>query len=167
MDLGQIASAVGSLKVAGEIAVSLINLKTMAEVQAKAIELNQKIISAQHDVFAANAAQTALINQIRELESQIAAMKAWDTEKQRYKLASPETGAVVCALKKDMSNGEPPHYLCANCFKQGKQSILNDLPGKRNSHWWEWTCPNCEASARTGYTGPTRPKYAEELAVRG
>src|SRR5258708_31971744 len=126
MDMGSIATAVNSLKVAGDIAVSLVNLKTMAEVQAKAIELNQKIITAQHDIFAANAAQSAFIQRISELEKEITQMEAWETEKQRYKLASLEMGAVVQALKKDMSHGEPPHYLCANCFKQGKQSVLND-----------------------------------------
>ena len=162
MDMGQIASAVSSLKVAGDLAVGLVNLKTMAEVQAKAIELNQKIISAQHDIFAANATQSVLIERVRELEGQIAVMKAWDTEKQRYKLASPETGALVYALQRVMSNGEPPHYLCANCFKQGRPSILNDLP-KAKERWHYWICPNCESASPTGYSGPCPPKYAEDI----
>ena len=37
IDMGSISSAVGSLKVAGDIAKGLISLNTMAEVQAKAI----------------------------------------------------------------------------------------------------------------------------------
>jgi hypothetical protein len=61
MDFGSITAAVGSLKAAGEIAKGLIGLKSDAEVQAKAIELNQKIIDAQHQIFAANTAQTSLL----------------------------------------------------------------------------------------------------------
>ena len=161
MDLGQITSAVSSLKVAGDIAVGLINLKTMAEVQSKAIELNQKIIAAQHDIFAANAAQTALIERVRELEKQIAEMKAWEGQKQRYKLAIPSSGATVYALRKSMSNGEPPHYLCTNCFQAGKPSILQNLKDKEG--WHVLVCANCKAIVRTPYRGSSPAKYAEEI----
>jgi hypothetical protein len=53
----------------------------MAEVQSKAIELNQKIIDAQHQIFAANASQTTVVERARELEGQVARMKDWDTQK--------------------------------------------------------------------------------------
>jgi hypothetical protein len=75
MDIASIVGAVNSLKVAGDIAKGLISLNTMAEVQSKAIELNQKIIDAQHQIFAANAAQTELVERIRELEGQVTRMK--------------------------------------------------------------------------------------------
>ena len=55
--LAEILAAANSLRTAGQIAAGLINLKTTIEVQAKAIELNQLILSAQTDLFAANAAQ--------------------------------------------------------------------------------------------------------------
>ena len=92
MDMGSIAAAASSLKVAGEIAAGLISLKNMAEVQAKAIELNQKLIAAQHEIFAANAAHSTLVQRVRELEQQIAEMKAWHEQKKRYKLTNPWEG---------------------------------------------------------------------------
>lgn len=101
----------------------MISLKTMAEVQAKAIELNAKILSAQHELFAANAAQSQFIERIRELEEQIANKEAWNAQKQRYRLATPYSGVTAFALQKAMSNGEPPHYVCANCFQGGKLAI--------------------------------------------
>lgn len=88
MDIGSITAAVNSLRVAGDIAKGLINVHTAAEVQSKAIELNQQIIDAQHQIFAANAAQTALLEYIRELEDQVASMKEWEAQKQRYSLAA-------------------------------------------------------------------------------
>src|SRR5258708_4023297 len=101
MDMGSIAAAANSLKVAGDIAAGLIGLKTMSEVQAKAMELNQKIITAQHDLFAANAALVASSQRIAELEKQIAQMKAWDEQKKRYKLVAPWEGnpPLVYALR--------------------------------------------------------------------
>lgn len=127
MDIGSIAAATASLKVAGEIAVGLINLRADAEIQAKAIELNQKIIAAQHDVFAANAAQSALIQRIGDLEKEIAHIKAWEETKQRYKLISPWNGAFVYALKAQCDTSEPPHWLCEKCYEDGRKSILHDL----------------------------------------
>ena len=97
MDMGSIAAAASSLKVAGDIAAGLISLKTMIEVQGKAIELNQKIIAAQHEIFAANAAQTVLVQRVDELERQIAQMKAWDEQKKRYKLTNPWAGKPALA----------------------------------------------------------------------
>jgi hypothetical protein len=108
MDIGSIAAAVNSLRTAGDIAKGLISLNTMTEVQSMAIELNQKIIEAQHQIFAANAAQTALVERIRDLEGHIARMKDWDAQKQRYQLVTPYSGIPVYALKKSMSEGEGP-----------------------------------------------------------
>lgn len=151
MDMGQIGAAVGSLKAAADIAIGLINLKTMTEVQAKAIELNGKIIAAQHELFAVNAQQSAMVERIRQLEGEIAAMKAWGAEKQRYQLAAPFAGAAVYAVKKAVSNAEPPHYLCASCFKKGEPSILQ--LGRDKEQWTFFGCPICGSQARTGYKG--------------
>ena len=103
MDISSIAGAVTALKGASDIAKGLMSLHTMAEVQTKAIELNQALIDAQHQIFSANAAQTTLVERIRNLVGQIASMKDWDAQKQRYSLASPFRGAMVYALKKSMS----------------------------------------------------------------
>src|SRR5258708_6226236 len=161
MDMGSIAAAVNSLKVAGDIAVSLVNLKTMAEVQAKAIELNQKIITAQHDIFAANAAQSALIQRVSELEKEIASVKAWEAQKQRYQLAIPFAGITVYALKKSMSDGEPSHYICANCYHNGKRAMIQHVRDKDG--WILITCSACKAAGHTRYRGIGPDQYAEDV----
>ncbi len=163
VDMGSIAAAVGSLRAAGEIAIGLVNLKTMAEVQAKAIELNQKIIAAQHDIFSAHAAQTASIQRISELEKQIADMEAWEAQKKRYQMVNPLAGGIVYALKKSMSDGEPPHYICASCYQAGERSILQD--GKDKDHWTFLICPipTCKSTVPTSYRGYPERKYAEDI----
>lgn len=161
MDFGQIAGAVSSLKVAGDIAKGLMSLHTMAEVQSKAIELNEKIIAAQHQIYEANAAQTTLIERVRELEGQIAAMKNWDAEKQRYKLATPYSGVTVYALQKSMSDGEPPHYVCANCFQNRKRAILANTVAKDG--FVAIVCAACKFVAQTRARGLGPAKYAEEI----
>jgi len=63
-----------------------------------------------------------------------------------------------------MCHGEPPHYLCANCFKQGKASPVNDMPAPGSKdRWHSWYCPNCKSAPLTGYSGPDATKYAEDF----
>lgn len=161
MDMASIAAAISSLKVAGDIAVGLINLKSATDVNTIAVELNQKILAAQHALFEANATQTALVERIRELEGQIAAMKDWDAQKKRYKLVTPYTGVTVYAMQQSMCDGEPPHYICANCFQNNKRSMLAHTTNKEG--WVAIVCAVCKFSAQTRYRGLGPPKYAEEI----
>jgi len=171
MDISSIAAAVNSLKVAGDIAKGLISLNTMAEVQSKAIELNQKIIDAQHRIFEANATQSELVERVRELEGQIARMKDWDAQKQRYKLAAPFPSCMVFALQKSMSDGQPAHYLCAACFHKGQPSILQGREGRMPKEggriYAAYVCPTCKSEAFTKWMNVTPPEYFEDVRPQG
>jgi hypothetical protein len=162
--VGSITAAVGSLKAAGDIAKGLISLKTTTEVQAKAIELNEKIIDAQHQIFAANAAQTTLLERVRELEVDLARINDWKTQKLRYKLAAPFIGCMVYALQKSMSDGEPAHYLCTACFQRGHRSILQGRetngPGRSTAVYY---CFACKAEAKTQWGNVSPPQYFEDI----
>lgn len=162
MDMGSIAAAANSLKVAGDIAAGLISLKTMTEVQAKAIELNQKIISAQHELFSANAAQTTLAQRVSELERQIAQMKAWDEQKKRYKLVNPWEGnpALAYALRESLKESEAAHWICTKCYDDGRRTIL--LPKEDKNGYVLLACPTCKAETNTGYRGIGAAEYAKE-----
>jgi hypothetical protein len=166
MDFAAIGAAVTSLRMAGDVAKGLISLNTMAEVQSKAIELNEKIIDAQHRIFEANAAQTELVERVRQLEGQIARMKDWDAQKQRYKLAAPFAGCMVYALQKSMSEGQPPHYLCASCFQKSDPSILQSREGRQTKEGrvrGNFYCPACRSEAVTGYMNAVAPEYFEDI----
>jgi hypothetical protein len=166
--LGEIVAATTGLKAISDIAVGLQNLKTTAEIHAKAIELNQQILAVQKELFAAHAAQTALVDRVRDLEGQIARMKNWDAQKQRYKLAAPFPGCMVYALQKSMSGGETPHYLCASCFDKGERSILQGREGRQTKEGKPhaaYYCPNpsCRSEATTRYYNVTQPQYFEDI----
>jgi hypothetical protein len=161
MDFSAIGAAVTSLRLAGDIAKGLISLNTMAEVQAKAIELNEKIIDAQHRIFEANAAQSELVERVRKLEGEIARMKDWEAEKQRYQLVVPFTGCTVYALKASMSNGEAAHYLCANCFQEGKRSFLQVMRPKPG--YLHFVCAGCNSQMDTRLNEIGPAKYAEDV----
>ena len=65
----------------------------------------------------------------------------WDSEKQRYELTDVGDGNFAYVLKAAMRGSEPPHYVCANCYRQGKASILNHMHTRGMGDLL--TCPAC------------------------
>ena len=164
--------AFSSLKTMSDIAKGMVSLHTMTEVQAKAIELNEKIIETQQQIFAAHSTQTTLVDRVRELEGQIVRMQDWDTQKQRYKLATPFPGCMIYAVQKSMSEGEPAHYLCAACFQKGQKSILQGMEGSqpKQNHgraYSRYVCSSCTSEAITHYMNVAPPKFFEDMQTEG
>lgn len=117
MDLIAIQAAISSLKSATDISRSLLEMKSMADVQGKVIELQSALLEAQNNALSATTAQFELQERIRELETQLKGRSDWDAQKSRYALVNPWQGpAQTYALKRSEAQGEEPHFACANCF---------------------------------------------------
>ena len=159
IDMHMIQGTIASLKFAGDVAKSLLELKTLGDVQGKVIELQSAILSAQSSALSANAEQSAMVEEIRALKEELASVKAWESEKQRYKLISPWTGGVAYALKETMANGEPPHLICTKCYEDGRKSILNPFSDGRG--FVVYGCPICNSQIPTGFRGGVGPMYSD------
>jgi Zn finger protein HypA/HybF involved in hydrogenase expression len=145
--LTDIRGALGALQSASNIIKTFAGMRGDSENSAKLLELQKQIMAAQTSAIQANAAQTALIERVRDLEAQIAKFETWNAEKQRYELKAISPGALAYALKAEASGSEPPHYICQTCYEKGKKSILQFSPstmvdvGIPNT----FDCPDCEA----------------------
>ena len=159
MDMTMIQGAIASLKTASDIVIGMSKLNTLAQVQAKSIELGQIIVAAQSATFSAHAAQSAMVEEVRTLKEEVVRVKAWESQKQRYKLSSPSTGSLVYALKESISNGEPPHWICTKCYEDGRKSILNP---KEEGHSCLYVCPVCKSQIPSAYRSPSQAKYAQD-----
>ena len=149
---------VSSISTFGLIVKGLQSIKDLAvgvEVKSKVTELYDVILAGQQAALEENIKQRALLDTVRELEEKIASMEAWDTEKQRYQLAPPWTGAVIYALKKSAGDTEPAHWICTTCYQQGKKSILNDVhkTPPKGPHELGLGCPVCNTYIPSQYSG--------------
>jgi hypothetical protein len=115
--VGEALAGLSALKTAFDIAKGLKDLDDAVRRNAAVIELQEKILAAQQ-------AQAALIEQVGELEKEVTGLKAWDAEKQRYKLTEVRPGMMTYTLKEGMEKGEPAHHLCASCYNEGHKSIM-------------------------------------------
>ena len=162
MDVMAIQAAISSLKAATDISKSIMDVKTVSEVQSKVIELQGALLEAQNAALSATASQFELQEKIRKLEAELKERGDWAKEKSRYQLVSPWRGpAQAYALKKSHSEGEQPHLLCPSCFQRETKEIL--CPQNKQG-WAQMVCPKCTSTMDTGYWRIGAPVYAENYA---
>jgi hypothetical protein len=126
-DLSAISIALSSLNAAKDIAQTMIGLRDTAVFQSKLIELQTKIIDANNAAFTIQDERATLLKRIGNLEQEVADLKAWETEKQRYELTKFGRG-FARVLKPEAQGTEQPHQICANCYERGKKSFLVQVP---------------------------------------
>jgi hypothetical protein len=155
VDIAAIGGALGSIKVAGDIASAMLKLHDAKALQEKTIELNRAILTAQQDAIAANATQSELVAEIRQLKEEIIGLKSWEADKARYQLTDIGGGVVALSIKEAMRNGEAFHRICASCAAAGKKSYLQ--PQVQGPYYERWKCQGCseELSINKG-TPPQR-----------
>jgi hypothetical protein len=143
VDMGTIASAVGSLNAAAQIAKGLLSLHDMQAVQSKVIELQGVILAAQSSALAAQSDQFTLLERVRELETKMAQLEAWETEKKRYALKDFGGNTFAYELKHEEARGEPMHRICPKCYAKGHKSILQSH-GKNAVEQDLYQCTECK-----------------------
>ncbi|HTT99231.1 MAG TPA: hypothetical protein VMF58_14365 [Rhizomicrobium sp.] len=139
----EIGLGIKALKTAFDIAKEAKDLTDTTTMRSKIIEMQSLILEAQGTAIEARDAHSEQVDRIRALEAEVADLKAWDNEKARYELKTPHIGATIYALKPDKRDGEPPHWLCPNCYQQRKKRILQGTSGGHGAA--RWTCPDCKA----------------------
>lgn len=125
-DVADLGAMVTSLRAVAELTKLVVDAHDAGARREKSIELQGQIVTALDRALAAQLAQTTLLKQVIELEEEVADLKAWDAEKQKYQLTKLSASNEVFGytLKEQGSVAEPKHALCANCFEDEKKSIL-------------------------------------------
>jgi hypothetical protein len=129
-DAATISAGLQSLKAAFDIGKALLNLSLSAQIQDRIREMNDRILAAQESAIASRDYQSALLQQIGNLEKQITDLEAWNAEAETYELTNvrepnnPAGPAFAYAPKKGAHTAEPPHFICAQCYEERHKSIL-------------------------------------------
>lgn len=135
-------AGLGALKSAFDLARGLKDLNDAAARNAVAVELGEKLLTAQH-------AQSTLLERVSGLEKEMTRLKAWDAEKERYQLTEVSPGVFAYTVKPGMEAGEPFHMLCANCYQHNEKSLLQATQEHRKARRVH-RCPRCQAEFEMG-----------------
>lgn len=129
-DAATISAGLQSLKAAFDIGKALLGLGLSAQIRERVSEMNERILAAQESAIASRDYQSALLKQISDLEKHIAQLETWDAEAETYDLTDVRQPndvagpAFAYAPKKGTHTGEPPHFICAQCYEDRHKSIL-------------------------------------------
>ena len=107
---------------------------------------NGAVIELQEQILTAQAAQSDLIERIRELEKEVASFEQWDAKEQEYELKKVARGAVAYMLKPEGRGTKPPHWVCTHCFQNRKISIMQPLADMGG--YLIHKCPGCANTFR-------------------
>jgi hypothetical protein len=164
--LAEISAGFSSLKAAFDITKGLNSANTQASINDVKIPLQEHIIEAQQALSAAGDAQTAAAGRITQLEQEIVRLEDWSAEKERYQLKNIWRGSVAYVLKPGMENGEPPHWLCANCFSRSQRSFLyfkgqDRRPTGALGDESTYACDVCKSSMKVEFRQKPMPEAAQ------
>lgn len=143
MVLVEIATSLTGIKTALDILKGLKKSDTSRPILGEIADLQSALIEVQQGIMAANETHTADIERIRDLEKEVADLKAWGAERENYELINVGFGSVVYSLKQSIQPRGTPHWLCANCYTQGKKSFLSRVAQLPIHGAVNWACSNC------------------------
>jgi hypothetical protein len=132
LDAQAFAGMLQSFQAITNIAKSLIGMHDVAVIRERVSKLQAEILSAQTSALAFQTEYAKTFERIRELEKEVADLKAWDVEKQRYELGGlrPQD-RVLGPLSEPRVFGytpkgeaNPSYALCPNCFEDRVKSVL-------------------------------------------
>lgn len=138
----EIFSAFTAIKAASELVGLILKRKVDAAIQEKAIELQSAIVSAQSDLLNLQSAYQERLREIEDLRKQLIDMQDWKAEAQKYELRVVGPGIFVYAIRDDQVGTGPMHWLCTQCYNEGKKSILQR--GRMGVNGWSYLCPGCK-----------------------
>ncbi|WP_108461362.1 hypothetical protein [Devosia naphthalenivorans] len=155
VDLSLLAGAASSLRIASDVASSLVGLRDHQLLQTKVIELQRLILDAQSSATSAQMQQMELVQQIRDLQKEIEAFNNWQAVTQRYELVDMGGDTFSYRLKGNLTD-EPAHLLCTNCFEDRRKSVLQ----RTSSHGTQkqYQCPACKSTYWLGQHTPSPPR---------
>jgi hypothetical protein len=109
MPIAEISAGITSLRATLDVMKAMMDLRDAEAFRAKSIDLQGLVLEALGKAIDAREAYAEQADRVRALEAEMAKMKAWDAEKERYELKGVGSGAVAYMLKPDARGAEPPH----------------------------------------------------------
>jgi formylmethanofuran dehydrogenase subunit E len=110
---------------------------------------NRAIIELQQQILDAQAEQSSLLERLRTRENELAEIRAWQAERQRYRLEELPPGVFVYTLKPEMAAAEPMHHICKTCYERDHKSILDKM-GEPSNGVYHLKCRECGTTLQIG-----------------
>lgn len=139
--IAEAGAAIGSIKVAMDLAKGIAALKSETDINQAIIEIQRSLLDAQSAALSDKEMIAELRVTVRALQAEVAQKEDWQAVAARYVLTKTEVGTYTYDLRSDAASDEVFHRICPACFGNEKRSILQG-----NS---VVECPVCTLKVRT------------------
>jgi hypothetical protein len=143
----EIATALSSVKTISDLTSLILKSKVTDAVRDNSIELQSAVIALQTAITGIQAQNYELLNENNQLKQQLADLKKWETEAQKYTLEEIAPGVLAYVFKSGPESITPIHWLCANCYQNKEKSILQ-RGRKSGVLGTPVSCPRCKTHLR-------------------
>ena len=140
--MNEISALTATFTAIQDITKALISLRDFEKLNAKVLELQHAIITAQQQAIAIQQSYTLLEAKTRELEAECMRLKDWSSEKEKYAIREIASGVFAYVEKKQpMDPAQRAHKYCCNCFDRSEKSLLQQTDDILTGI--ELSCPRC------------------------
>ena len=112
----------------GEAAVNIVKgifaLKSETEKNQAIIDIQRHVAETLRALIAAEQDNHARLKEVDALETKIVELERWAAQKQNYDLDDTGQGNLAYRLKDGVEPPEKPHWICPQCYEDGKRSLL-------------------------------------------
>lgn len=112
---------------------------TIMEAQSDILE---QLFAIRMDALTLQEHHLAIIHEKEELIKKLMQFEQWEKTKTKYELKEIRTGRFAYAPKESQQSEEPCHWLCTQCWEDGKKSILQETQSDYNTI--DYVCPRCK-----------------------
>lgn len=136
----EISAALSALKTVNDLGKGLLAAKTLDEVRARTIDLQNTVLDVQSALLETQAKMAALQEENTTLRRNVALREAKDAERSHYVLHQFPTGHYAYRYNgKGAAAAMIDHFVCAKCFREESIHILQGT-----SRYLK--CPNCDTA---------------------
>lgn len=143
--IGEITTALASLKAATDIIKGFNALQLEAAVKEKSTELFNIIISLQSNILSMQSEYSELLTSKNNIEKELSELKNTILEKSKYILVEIAPGILAYTQKEIDKSSGPKHFLCQNCFDtKNYKSVLQ----RKYAEYNDLICNSCKSTFR-------------------
>jgi len=139
MALAEITAILSGIKTITDFVKSVSSLSPDVAIKEKTSELLGIIVDLQNNILLMQSEYSKLLKSKDDFEKELIELKDWEKTKSQYKLKKIAPGTFAYSYEDSHDSEDPPHWLCANCYHNGKKSIL-----QFSTKAFFYFCPKCK-----------------------
>ena len=137
--LTELTATFSLLKTASELIKGFNSMQNKMAIGDIKIELNNIILDLQSNASSLNEKYNSLVNSKNDLEKEIANLKDFKSQKEKYILKEIFVGIHAYVPKEEKDRISKYHWLCQNCLDN-----LQKFSVYQRKHEHYYTCPHCK-----------------------